>query len=455
MSKNVLSLLIVVCALFTGACAGRQIHTGMPGTTSFQVPVQMPDEGPKPETAIVSQVQAPDLTDAELRQKVQDEIQTYVHGLIDEANAANRAAAEKMHRTYVPPSLPNNDELVAALSIDYDSFRRISDEADRQFYASVKDIVDQAYAREREEREMIARAERRHRSAARRQIAMAVTAEAPQSQTVLAATAAPEPVPPVMPQVAATVATPSTTTDPAVRTQPLSLFTPDASTVAKSDEYLSINLIGAGFAAVLGILLGILLARRRPRDIDDPLYTQNDEFNDVPDGTLLVREIRGGKVSTTYRLMADLQLRKSLPKSASADDAERNFFDTDPSDDIDLHLSSSFAAIVAKDEDTHVDAAPVSPPMTAPEPPQPETIAAIVAIEPSPPAETVTPPEPPPVLAAGTRDISSGGKANHGVAGEIDLTHKDIGRVVDKPTHSIVYEERPTEPSKDPTAASN
>ncbi|HTK04740.1 MAG TPA: hypothetical protein VL500_04095 [Candidatus Eisenbacteria bacterium] len=453
MRKNVISLLFVVFALTLGACAGRQMHAGMPGTSSFQSaarqePPRVSEEAAAPAadpTPAVETVAAAPLTDDELKAKVQLEIDTYVRHEIDASNASIRAAAEKMHQTHMPASPPDNDELVAALRIDAAAFRRLDAETTRTFYAMLDELLDRAVALERAQRRerAIARAERRHAVATTR--AAAPPAEKPKPAAALAAGT--EPVPSTMPQDAAVAASErmKTVQDPA----PLAMFVPDASVAAQGRRTVSVYLTGALFAAVLGLLLALAIARRRSREFR---RLMREDYKDVPDGTLLIREIRGGIVHRNFAVMAKPGLRKLPLDPADVETIERQWFDQVPTD----------AAAAANDE-TSSDPPPRPDPPTADDRPVPTLEPRIDPFEPPPARAPVPLPGLPPVrqarpplLASGSAQISSQGRETTSVGGEIDATTKDDGpKDVDAPDRTIIYEEHPQDPPADRTAPSN
>lgn len=404
MRKNVISPLLVIFALVLAACGARQARVGHPDAASPQASavnrgtvVQAAPAMPEPPPTAASPVVDVDPTPSAPavfigdHRPFQRQIDTDVRRMLDEDDAWPRLEAERIHRIHLAPAPSYDDELVAALRIDDESFRRLRVEADRAFYAAVDDLFKRVDALEREERRYVAlaRAERRRASAADRHVVTAASAPAP--EIALAASAAP----PAMPKDAATVASQRMTTDQAASPQPMTLFMPDAATIAKSDDRLTGKLVGAVSAAMVGILIGILLAYRRSRNARDQA---KDTFKDVPDGTLFIQEIRNGAVSRTFSVMTKIQLRKYGLDPADVESIEQHWFDRPSSD----------AATAANDEDR---------------------------------------PEPAPlVLASGSGQISSQGLEKHGVDGEIIVSPKDEVPQDADPYQSIIYEDH-TAPS--------
>jgi len=447
MRKNVISLSFVVLALVLGACAGRQMHAGMPGTSSFQASVRQeaprvskaadPAVVPTPAVQDDAAASAAQLSDDELRLKVQQEIDAYANDVIERTNASNRAAAEKSRRTDASPS-SDDAALIAALHIDDGIFRRLEAEADRAFYAAIGDIFRRVDALEREKRERLAAVRDGHRRAsAAPQIASSVPVEPTEPETVLAASAAPGSGPSTMPKDAASAASApmKTTQDPSPSAG--APFIPDVSAVAQARETASVYLTGTLIAAVLGLLLALAIVRRRSREFRSLM---RDEFKGVPDGALFVQEIHGGAVRRTFMVLAKARLRE-IPLDPDAVEAlERQWFDQ----------SSSDAAAAANDEVSSEP--PEREPPTANDRPVPVSEPRIDPFEPPPaPAPAPVPlPGLPPVrparLASGSGQISSQGREMHSVGGEIDATPKDDVHP-DVDTHKIIVFEDRSAPS--------
>lgn len=293
MRNYLVSTLVLVFVLVTGACAGRQVRTRSVSappraeiaasvsapTLAVEAPVAAPapvvDPAPAAEPTVVADADASVAAPAadEPALTTQQSIDTYVADEIAAHNAATRAAAEKLHRIPMPPTIERNDVIVAALTIG----------APRK--------AERVAVRPRPKPKAAPAAEDDGREAAIGSLSLAppVGAEMP------AAPAAPSIQP--APRGAQTAITAGPGMDPAQSAVGFpDIFVPDPGSVAKSHVYWKHVLIGAAFAAFIGIVIGLLTGWRRnallKRYSDRP-------YDHLPDGAILVHEVSGGVVVST------------------------------------------------------------------------------------------------------------------------------------------------------------
>lgn len=290
MRNDLVSTLVLVFVLVTGACAGRQVRTrpvSAPPRAEIAVPVAAPTLAVEAPSAAPA-VDEPVLT-------TQQSIDTYVAEQIAAHNAAIRAVAEKLHRKHAPPTFEHADVIAGAHKTD----------APRE--------AERVEVRPRPMPKAAPAAEDSGRQAVIGSLSLAppVGAEMP------TAPAAPSIQP--APRGAPTVITAVPGTKPAQLAAGVpGYFFPDREAVAKSRAYWKLYLIAATFAALLGIFFGLMSGWLR--NVRLKRYTDRP-YDHLPDGTILKHEVSGGVVISTNVILPGLPPSKPT-QTASEHEAQ-------------------------------------------------------------------------------------------------------------------------------------
>lgn len=322
MRTYVMTTLLAAFVLFAGACAGRQARTpSIPASPRAELPAPAPVTAPEAETPAAEQAPVvatvPVESDEDLRVRVQRDIDRYVAEEIAAHNAAVREAAEKLHRIHVPPPLPHEEEIVAALRIDPDGARKLARETDED-YAAMLAGIHEASRRS----EPAARLASRSVAAKPRpkpeipkieddgRPAVGVLAAPPPPAIVPAVTAALAPSDVPVPQGAPSVigAEPAK----AAPAQGVPMFFPDTRAVDYHRAYGRRLVAAAAVALALGLCCGLMAAflrSRRMRVVFDGSY------KDLPDGAMVVHEIVGGRVVAVNVVMPNPTPPRSEPEA--------------------------------------------------------------------------------------------------------------------------------------------
>ncbi len=308
------AVLFLAFAMLSGACAGRQARTpsipapllAEPAADEAATPVEVETVDP---IAPLAAPPAPAPAAEELRITTQQAIDRQVAEDLAAHDAANRAAAEKLHRTRVSEPLPHEDEILAALRIDPERVRRIAREADAELTAMLAELDGMTRRSEPsalpDETASMASVRPRPKPKAARAAKddglAAVVGSLGHEASAPPAPAAPSirPAP-----RGAEAAFGSESTDAVARTgdaASVPVFVPDPSIVTLHRAYAP-RLIGATIAAIAaGILFGLLAGFIRNRRMRAVLEAAPDSR---PDG-IYIEEIVGGRVVSRNLIVPD------------------------------------------------------------------------------------------------------------------------------------------------------
>ncbi|HJV32440.1 MAG TPA: hypothetical protein VJ694_00265 [Patescibacteria group bacterium] len=329
MRRYAISTLFLVWVVMSGACAGRQAHTRfVQAPPRAETTASMPAPAPVAEPSVADPTTAAEPAPAvtateEPKLTTQQQIDRYVADELAAHDAAVRAAAERMHRTPMPPNVAADAALVAALKIDASRVREADRRTAKEFAAMWRDfdvMVSRLEADAHAAKPKVAAARPRPKPKAERSTCDDGR-EAVAGTLALASPPVEAPAAPAAPSIVnAAPGTPNvlaagTTTDRPARSAPesIEIFVPDRAAVEKSQAYWADYLAGAAFAAFIGILLGLAAAWTRARRIKALLANPYDH---LPDGTVLMQEVVGGALVTKQVFRPDPPAPRSEPEAS-------------------------------------------------------------------------------------------------------------------------------------------
>ncbi len=317
MRTYAVSTLFLVFVLLTGACAGRQARTAsIPAPPRAEIPASVTDpavlaaspdadQAPIVEPAAVVEP-APVTVTEEPALTTQQMIDKYVAEEIAAHNAANRAAAEKLHRIHVPETLPNNDEIVAALGVDPSHMRRVRRETGNELAEALAVVYEEARRSEPDARPS--------KTVAVASVKPRPKPKAPQAaeddgREAAVGQLASAPPPAFVPSIAApttpsVLPAPRAADAPAQAGETVPIFVPDRASVEESRGYWSRLMLAALAAGCIGILFGFVSGFRQRRALRAAAALDAER----PDG-IYIEEVVAGRVVSRIFHATSQQLR--------------------------------------------------------------------------------------------------------------------------------------------------
>lgn len=336
MRTYAVSTLFLVFVLLTGACAGRQARTAsIPAPPRAEIPASVTDpaavaaspdavEAPivEPvvvETAPVTATEEPALT-------TQQMIDKYVAEEIAAHNAANRAAAEKLHRIHVPETLPHNDEIVAALGSDPSRMRRVRRETGNELAQALADVYEEARRSEPDARPSKTSAVAYVKPRPKPKAAHAAEDDGREAAVGRLAIQPPSAITPSIAAPSVQPAPRAAADAPASAGENLPIFVPDRAAVEESRGYWGRLLLAALAAGLIGVLFGLLSGIRQRRAL------RAAEASDAvrPDGVYIEEVVAGRVVSRIFHAAPPQQLRsepEAHEQAAMMDEMEKTWQD--------------------------------------------------------------------------------------------------------------------------------